>query len=153
MDYYISNFIYGSIDGIITTIALISSSIGSNQTLQTTLVLTTASILTDGLSMSYGSYESHLDKYGIKVAFITFISFVVMGLIPLYTYYKYHDIQKLIFNLFILLFIIGYIKASYTNQQNKIKYTMKTVILGFMASFVGYNSAKYIQNKIDSNSI
>ena len=48
---FISEFIYGGMDGIITTIAIISSVMGANISTQYALVLGMANVLSDGFSM------------------------------------------------------------------------------------------------------
>lgn len=150
MDHYLSSFIYGGLDGIITTIALISGSIGSNQSLSTVLILTITSLLSDGLSMGYGSYESHLDKYGIQVSIITFLSFVILGLIPLIVYtYSKNKKRDVLVSLVILLYIIGYIKAKYKKIDNKHLYAFKTTTLGTTVSIISYITAHYISDNIN----
>lgn len=150
IDHYLSSFIYGGLDGIITTIALISGSLGSNQSVNTVLILTLTSLLSDGLSMGYGSYESHLDKYGYQVAAITFISFVLLGVIPLLIYINSKNKERDVFiSLIILLYIVGYIKAKYKKEIKPHRYASKTMILGTLVSIVAYYSAHYISNKIN----
>lgn len=50
--------VYGSIDGIVTTFAVVSGSAGAELGIQVILILGLANLIADGLSMSIGSYLS-----------------------------------------------------------------------------------------------
>jgi VIT1/CCC1 family predicted Fe2+/Mn2+ transporter len=147
MNDNLSSFIYGGSDGVITTIALISGSIGMKAKKSTIVTITIAKIIADGLSMAFGAYESHLGEDNIKVAFITFISFVVLGMIPLYIYWISSDRNKeklTYISVLVVLFGIGYIKAHYMNNNSKITTGIKTMALGGIVSYISYSIAKYI---------
>lgn len=55
---YIGDFVYGSLDGIITTFAIIAGVSGANFSAAVILVLGAANLLADGLSMGLGNYIS-----------------------------------------------------------------------------------------------
>ncbi len=55
---YISEFVYGAIDGSVTTFAVVAGSEGANFDLGVVLILGIANLLADGFSMSVGSYLS-----------------------------------------------------------------------------------------------
>jgi VIT1/CCC1 family predicted Fe2+/Mn2+ transporter len=55
---YISEFVYGGIDGAITTFAVVAGSAGAKLDLRIILVLGFANLLADGFSMSVGNYFS-----------------------------------------------------------------------------------------------
>jgi VIT1/CCC1 family predicted Fe2+/Mn2+ transporter len=57
---------YGSMDGIVTTIAVVAGSAGADLTINIILILGMSNLLADGLSMSIGSYlskKSEKDSY------------------------------------------------------------------------------------------
>lgn len=55
---YIGEFVYGGLDGIITTFAVVSGVVGANLDARIILVLGLANLLADGFSMATGSYLS-----------------------------------------------------------------------------------------------
>ena len=55
---YLSDFVYGGIDGSITTFAVVAGSAGANLDLSVVLILGFANLLADGFSMSVGSFLS-----------------------------------------------------------------------------------------------
>lgn len=55
---YIGEFVYGGLDGIITTFAVVSGVVGANLSPSIILVLGLANLLADGVSMATGSYLS-----------------------------------------------------------------------------------------------
>jgi len=55
---YIGEFVYGGLDGIITTFAVVSGVVGANLDAGIILVLGLANLLADGFSMATGSYLS-----------------------------------------------------------------------------------------------
>lgn len=63
---YLPEVVYGSIDGIVTTFAVVAGATGANLNIQIVLILGIANLFADGLSMSIGSYlskKSERDSY------------------------------------------------------------------------------------------
>jgi VIT1/CCC1 family predicted Fe2+/Mn2+ transporter len=98
--HYIRDLIYGANDGIITTFAVVAGVSGGALSLKAVLVVGTANLLADGLSMGVGNYlgirsqESALEAQGLpeqeahpaRHGAVTFAAFVVAGMIPLLPY-------------------------------------------------------------------
>ena len=55
---YLGEFVYGGIDGCITTFAVVAGSAGAELSITVILILGFANLLADGLSMSIGAYLS-----------------------------------------------------------------------------------------------
>lgn len=63
---YLPEIVYGSIDGIVTTFAVVAGSAGADLSITIVLILGMANLFADGLSMSIGSYlsrKSEQDNY------------------------------------------------------------------------------------------
>jgi len=53
---YLRDFVYGAIDGCVTTFAIVSGVVGANLDLSIVLILGTANVLADGFSMAVSNY-------------------------------------------------------------------------------------------------
>src|SRR3990170_1050854 len=94
-------FVYGGMDGAVTTFAVVTGAAGANLSARVILILGFANVLADGFSMAVGSYLSEKSDQQLKVSkgasgedhespfaasFATFLSFVLVGFIPLSVY-------------------------------------------------------------------
>jgi VIT1/CCC1 family predicted Fe2+/Mn2+ transporter len=98
--HYIRELIYGANDGIITTFAVVAGVAGGGLSLQVVLIIGTANLLADGLSMAVGNYLSIRAYESVREAQqlpeeeaspfrhggATFLAFVVAGAVPLVPY-------------------------------------------------------------------
>lgn len=55
---YLGEFVYGGIDGAVTTFAVVSGSVGANLNSKVIIILGLANLLADGFAMSVGAYLS-----------------------------------------------------------------------------------------------
>ena len=63
---YLGEFVYGGIDGCVTTFAVVAGSVGANLDSAVILILGFANLLADGFAMSIGAYlstKSERDNY------------------------------------------------------------------------------------------
>jgi vacuolar iron transporter family protein len=63
---YLGQFVYGGIDGCVTTFAVVSGAVGANLDSSVIIILGFANLLADGFSMSVGAYlsaKSERDSY------------------------------------------------------------------------------------------
>lgn len=63
---YLGEFVYGGIDGSVTTFAVVAGATGANLPVNTVLILGFANLIADGLSMSIGNYlsvKSEIQEY------------------------------------------------------------------------------------------
>src|SRR5690554_1863714 len=95
-------FVYGGMDGAVTTFAVVTGAAGANLGVRVILILGFANVLADGFSMAVGSYLSEKSEQDLSVhkgessrddhdsplgaSIATFISFVLVGFIPLAMY-------------------------------------------------------------------
>ncbi len=66
IEQYLPEMVYGSIDGIVTTFAVVAGAAGAGLSIQVVLILGIANLVADGLSMSIGSFlskKSEIDNY------------------------------------------------------------------------------------------
>jgi vacuolar iron transporter family protein len=131
---YLPQFVYGGIDGIVTTFAVVAGAAGANLDTKIIIVLGFANLLADGFSMSVGSFlskQAELDLKGEEIksqplydGIATFISFNLVGLIPLLLFIlpfakDLENNQKFIFSSILTLIafaIIGYFKSKISNR-------------------------------------
>src|SRR3972149_7127312 len=92
---YLPEFVYGGIDGSVTTFAVVSGVIGAALSSPVVLILGFANLFADGFSMAVSNYLStnsrnHLSKSPMvnefKTALATFMAFLVVGFIPLFSF-------------------------------------------------------------------
>lgn len=97
---YLGEFVYGAIDGSVTTFAVVAGAAGANLPSSTVLILGFANLFADGFSMATGNYlstktklqvlekrgHSHPDIVPAKNAIVTFASFFFIGLVPMLSY-------------------------------------------------------------------
>lgn len=156
---YLSEFVYGGIDGCITTFAVVAGSVGANLDSSVIIVLGLANLLADGFAMSIGAYlaaktqkendslELHKHTF-IKspylIGFATYLSFILIGFIPLLVYIIDY-IYPIKGNLFLyssLLTLFGFLiigwSKTYINKVNPFRGIAETVLLGAIAATVAY---------------
>ena len=139
------SLVYGGLDGIITTFAVVAGTVGGNLSLATVIILGFSNLLADGFSMAAGDYVSSADEEDrLHSAATTFISFNVFGLAPLASYVIFTGFlkpQEALLGSFIVvgfvLAILGYVKAKILKQDMK-KEIIQTVIIGYVAASVAY---------------
>ena len=154
---YLPEFVYGSIDGTITTFAIVAGSFGASLNSAIILILGFANLFADGFSMAVSNYlstksQKDLDikdkreqKNPIETAIATFIAFVVIGFIPLISFVLALFIPALNSNKFLFsialtglaFVIIGAIKGDIT-EKSKFKSALETLIIGGMAALIAF---------------
>lgn len=98
--HYLSDFVYGANDGIITTFAVVSGVTGAALQPHIVLILGFANLLADGFSMGASNFLAlrsgdaarvaegldPAEPYPLRHAAVTFVAFVVAGLVPMVSY-------------------------------------------------------------------
>lgn len=164
---YLPEFVYGSMDGIITTFAIVAGAIGASLSPAIVLILGFANLFADGFSMAISNYLStrsqidlhrkHPDARKVarqakdprKTALATFASFALVGFIPLCSFVlalAFPAIIPIQFTLAILLtggalLFVGMVKGTITKKPLA-RSALETLIIGGIAAalafFVGY---------------
>lgn len=141
---YLPEFVYGGIDGAVTTLAVIAGAIGASLSSGVVIILGFANLIADGFSMAVSNYLStksqvelhakHKDKkrfsaeikHPFKTGLATFISFILVGFIPL----------------------ISFILAYFMPQINDYKFTLSIILTGLAFLFVGGMKGRIVQKPV-----
>lgn len=158
---YLSEFVYGGIDGAVTTFAVVAGATGARFDVKVIVVLGFANLIADGFSMGVGSYLSTksgielMEKRGESIkdepspiinGATTYVSFILVGIVPLLAY-----TADLIFglnganNLFAISIVltalafvgIGILKSRVA-RTSRIRSVMETLVLGAIAAGFAY---------------
>lgn len=175
IEKYLGEFVYGGIDGCVTTFAVVAGSVGANLDSSIILILGFANLLADGFAMSIGAYLSaktekdNALKYATSAAeketilqednpigkgIVTYVSFITIGIIPLFIYVIDY-VTPLGENVFLYstlatafgFIIVGSLK-SYINQKAIWRGVTETLILGLLAALVSYYVGDLIEGII-----
>lgn len=155
----IKSVVYGGMDGIISTFAVVSGVAGAALDPTVVLILGFSNLFADGISMACGDYLSTRAKkdyersHKLKIdkereqdnAWETFWAFVLFGFVPLMMYVLSFAIQSLQESAFlyssvftgITLMILGVVKGSLSNTSLW-KSALETLIIGALAATVAY---------------
>lgn len=163
---FVSEFIYGGMDGIITTIAIIGASLGAQLQPSYITILGIANLLADGFSMGISRYNSIVETSSLqnsslyvsplRSSFATFLSFVFIGILPLIPFILLSNSMFLVeyFVIFsvIAFFIVGHIKAlSSPKSVSYGSYTghvMQVVLTGILGAVISYTVATQVKKYV-----
>lgn len=164
---YISEFVYGGVDGTITSFAIVAGATGAGLGLKVIIILGIGSLVADGLSMAVGSFFAKkaerdlliseneegrkttasfsLSKSPVITGLVTFGSFVAVGVTPLLIYLVSLIIEMDGYNLFFLsslgavlgLTVVGAVKSLTTNLPLWRGWG-ETLLLGGITAIVAY---------------
>ena len=159
---YLPEFVYGGMDGAITTFAIISGVVGASLGSAIILILGFANLFADGFSMAVSNYFSvksrnemlkEPEKNPRKTATVTFLSFFVMGLIPLFSFVvaAITKNSSLIENQFrysvvltaLALITVGWFRGVITGKH-KIKSVFEIFLIGGIASLLAFSIGRFI---------
>jgi VIT1/CCC1 family predicted Fe2+/Mn2+ transporter len=95
MSQYLSDCIFGSVDGIVTSFSIISAVKGASMKSDVALIIGLSGLIADAVSVGISTYLSAqtMEAQGLKTktpflaGFCTLFSFILMGLIPLSVFF------------------------------------------------------------------
>src|SRR3989344_8423677 len=157
---YLPEFVYGAIDGTVTTFAVVFGSLGASLNSSVILILGFANLFADGFSMAISNYlstksqkelmEKHKHKHEHqkdpkKTALATFIAFVLIGFIPLLSFVlaifsPVINNNKFLYSIILTtlaFLIVGSYKGKIT-QTSKVKSSIETLIIGCIAALIAF---------------
>ncbi len=151
---YLGEFVYGAMDGTVTTFAVVAGSIGANLNVKIIVILGFANLFADGFSMAASNYLSTKstnelqNDYTInplKTGLATFISFIVVGFIPLFSFVFSPLSQFLSVNVFLIstlltgfaFFLIGFVKGDISGKSKLIS-ALESLAIGMLAAGIAY---------------
>lgn len=147
MKKHVSAIVYGGLDGIITTFAVVAGSVGGNVSNIVIIILGFSNLLADGFSMGAGAYLSATSdnnqskSKALAAGIATFISFNVFGLIPLGAYLitnaLIHDKAIAFVIVGVPLALLGWVKANLSEQKVRTE-ILRTLSVGYVAAIVAY---------------
>ncbi len=159
--HYIRDLVYGANDGIITTFAVVAGVTGGSLSLRAILVVGTANLLADGLSMGVGNYlsirahesarevqdlpeeEAHPVRHGLA----TFGAFALAGALPLLPYvFPELALDRFVFSIALTLaalFGIGAARALVTADRWWVS-GVEMLSLGAVVAAVAYGSGALV---------
>ncbi|MBS3071441.1 VIT1/CCC1 transporter family protein [Candidatus Pacearchaeota archaeon] len=167
---YLEEFVYGAIDGTVTTFAVVAGVMGASLSSVIVLILGFANLFADAFSMAISNYlaiksendlmakhkhrHEHI-KNPRKTAIATFFSFVIIGFIPLISFVLAVFIPSLRANQFsysialtaLAFIIIGIAKARVT-ERNIFKSVFEIILIGGAAAIIAFVVGFFLRNLI-----
>lgn len=166
-------FVYGGMDGAVTTFAVVTGAAGANLGVEVILILGYANVLADGFSMAVGSYLSEKSDQDLSISkgdsekgdhesplaasFATFLSFILVGFIPLSLYtldYLFNfdlSTDALLYSsvaLTLAAFIgIGYLRGVIT-KISRSRAVLESFGLGLAAAIISYGVGNLLERAI-----
>lgn len=166
-------FVYGGMDGAVTTFAVVTGAAGANLSAKVILVLGFANLFADGFSMAVGSYLSEKSDQDLSIgkgdstkddhesplaaSMATFISFVIVGFIPLSVYTADYILgldmssgDALIWSVLLTLSAfaaIGYLRGRIT-KVDKARAILESLGLGLAAAIISYAVGNILESII-----
>jgi vacuolar iron transporter family protein len=151
---YLPEFVYGGIDGAVTTFAIVAGVVGASLSPTIILILGFANVFADGFSMGISNYLSQAsendlrdtDKKNAKrTSYATFAAFITIGMIPLLPYVTASIFALPTEHLFtwstvmtlIAFYVVGYLKGVFTHGK-KHKAAAQTLFMGAAAALISY---------------
>ncbi len=159
---YLPEFVYGGIDGSVTTFAVVAGTVGASLSSSIILILGFANLFADGFSMAISNYLSNKSqvelhkniqkksgenefKHPMKTAIATFISFCVVGFIPLLSFVLASFIPALNENKFlysiiltaVAFMVVGAVKGEVVGKH-PFKASMETLLIGGVAAVIAF---------------
>lgn len=164
---YLSEFVYGGIDGTITTFAVVSGATGAYFSSAVILILGMANLFADGFSMAISNYLSNKSQQDLyskhkhkhthlkdprKTALATFVAFVILGLIPLLAFLLSPLSIFIQSNQFLLssiltgfsFFIIGAVRGKVT-EKHPLRTALETLFIGAIAAIISYGIGHFLR--------
>jgi vacuolar iron transporter family protein len=161
---YIGEIVYGSIDGTVTTFAIIAGAAAASLSPEIVLILGFSNVLADGFSMASSNYLSakaaaerdgsaHTTREGILASTATFLSFITIGSIPVLPYIC--TLLGMIDRPFFISIIatgvtfigIGYVRGFVTGS-NSVRAAIETLCIGAVAALVAYGVGAWIDSVV-----
>lgn len=160
---YLPQFVYGGIDGAITTLAVIAGAIGAVLNPAVILILGFANLIADGFSMGVSDYLSSKSKkelhrkhkdarrykleahQAFKNGIATFVSFLIIGFIPLFPFVlalfvpsiqPYKLMLSIVFTAFALI-LVGWTKGRIV-EKSSIRSALETLVIGGIAAALAF---------------
>jgi vacuolar iron transporter family protein len=159
--HYIRDIIYGANDGIITTFAVVAGVTGGALSPIAVLIVGTANLLADGLSMGVGNYLSIRSHESARAAqdlpeeeaaparhgFATMLAFVTAGALPLVPYVAglsddARFVAAMVLTL-VALFVVGSLRALVTVDRWWIA-GLEMLLLGALVAAAAYGSGWFV---------
>lgn len=147
---YLPEFVYGAIDGTITTFAVTASVVGAGLSPAIILILGFANLLADGFSMAASNYLSEKantssSKNPLRAASVTFSAFVIVGAIPVLPYVGLAFFPNIFGQTFLISSIatavafvfIGTMKAIVMGES-RLSAGVETLLIGGIAATIAY---------------
>lgn len=166
---YFGQFVYGGIDGSVTTFAVVAGAAGAGLDTVVIIILGIANLLADGFSMGASAYladKSEKDlatneiepprlKSSWHVGLVTFGAFVVVGAIPLVVYLlEYLSGQKWQWSFTVSSLVtltafagIGWLKGAVTHTR-RLRAAGETLLLGTVAAVIAYGLGDVLERLI-----
>lgn len=155
---FLPQFVYGAVDGTVTTFAVVAAAAGAGVASSVVLILGLANLLADGFSMGASAYLARQTEFGDKpkpkhhspltIGLTTFAAFFVVGLAPLVPYFVHliaNSDSSNVTDVFIVstittgasLLLVGYTKGL-VSKRHPIHSMLQTFILGAVAAGLAY---------------
>jgi VIT1/CCC1 family predicted Fe2+/Mn2+ transporter len=170
---YLADFVYGGIDGSITTFAVVAGALGASIESIIVIILGCANLVADGFSMAVANYlavKSEKEmiktknipkemrtgfKHPLKAATVTYLSFIILGLIPLIPFiisagFDNSLRQSFVFSAIftgLALFSVGAIKG-FIVKKHWFRAAMETLIIGGIAAALAFAVGNWIDGII-----
>lgn len=151
---YFPDMVFGAIDGIVTTFAIIAGVYGASLSASLILILGFANLFADGFSMGVSNYvatgsqtvDVQINKKPVISGLVTFFSFIFVGVVPLlpfvYFYLNNKSIEKSSYFVafcisLVTFFILGVLKGIVT-KTDVLKAGFITFLIGAAASSIAF---------------
>jgi vacuolar iron transporter family protein len=152
---FIQDIVYGGIDGIVTTFAVVSGATGAILARHVVIILGLANLFADGVSMGIGNFLSQraeqdwagetTTRASAKVAaahgLVTFLSFVIFGAVPIASYIfnvpQELKFQVAVFSTGLALVLLGILR-SWVTRERMIIGALELLALGAVCAAVAY---------------
>ncbi len=160
---YLPEFVYGGIDGIITTFAVVSAAIGASLSPLIVIIMGLANIFADGFSVAISevlAFQSEAElhrhrpdamiferreKHPLKIGLSTFFSFALMGFVPLLpfvlaTVSPAFEANKILYSVIltaVALALVGAIKGKLV-RKHPLEASLETLLLGGIAAILAF---------------
>ncbi len=156
LKHYLGEIVYGGIDGIVTTFAVVAASAGAGLEAGVVIVLGFANLIADGFSMGISAYLAEKTKTDqdrnkthnpIGVGVATFAAFIAVGIFPVLIYlidyladWQTSSTRLFLYGSVVALIAfagIGFAK-SFDGNESRLRSTLETVILGGTAALIAF---------------